>query len=97
MICNCSSVFQVRSLNKELLIGTDLTNQIVGVLSKFRENELALMADIKSMLQQVRVSEEHRRFLKFLWWKYEKYESPVIDCEMNLRVFGATSSPVIMP
>ena len=45
------------------------------------------------MFYQVRVSEEHRRFLKFLWWKDGKYENPVIDCEMNVHVVGATSSP----
>ena len=51
------------------------------------------MADIESMFYQVRVSEEHRRFLKFLWWKDGKYENPVTDCEMNVHVFDATSSP----
>ena len=69
VVFNYSSEFQGRSLNKELHIGPDLTNQIVGVLSRFQENEIALMADIESMFYQVQVSEEHRRFLKFLWWK----------------------------
>ena len=45
------------------------------------------------MFYQVRVSEEHRRFPKFLWWKDGKYENAVIDCEMNVHVFGPTSSP----
>ena len=51
------------------------------------------MTDIESMFYKVRVSEEHGRFLKFLWWKDGKYENPVIDCEINVHVFGATSSP----
>ena len=93
MVFDCSSEFQRRSLNKELISGPDLTNQIVGVLSRSRENEIALMIDIEYMFYQVRVSEEHRRFLKFLWWKDGKYENPVIDCEMNVHVFRATSSP----
>ena len=49
------------------------------------------MADIESMFYKVQVSEEHRRFLKSLWWKDGKYKNLVIDCEMNLHVFGATS------
>ena len=93
VVFDCSSEFQGRSLNKELLSGPDLTNQIVGVLSRLWENEIALMSDIESMFYQVRVSEEHRRFLKFLWWKDGKNENQVIDCEMNVHVFGATSSP----
>ena len=32
VVFDCSSEFQRRSLNKELLSGPDLTNQIVGVL-----------------------------------------------------------------
>ena len=67
VVFDCSSEFQGRSLNKEPLCGHDPTNQIVGILSRFRENEIALMAHIESIFYQVQVSEEHRRFLKFLW------------------------------
>ena len=35
VVLDCKSEFQGRSLNKELLSGHDLTNQIVGVLSRF--------------------------------------------------------------
>ena len=92
VVFDCSSEFQGRGLNKELLSEPDLTNQIVGILSRIRENEIALMTDIESMFYQVRVSEEHRRYFKFLWWKDGKYENSVTDCEMNVHVFGATSS-----
>ena len=40
--------FKERGLNKELLSGPDLTNQIVGVLSRFREHDVAFMAEIES-------------------------------------------------
>ena len=53
MIFDCSCEFQGRSLNKGLLSRPDLTNQIVGALSKFGENEIALMAGIESMFYQV--------------------------------------------
>ena len=51
------------------------------------------MADIESMFYQVMVTEEHRCYLKFLWWKDGNYDNPIIDCQMNVHVFGATSSP----
>ena len=53
VVFNCSSNFQEISLNKELLSGPYLRNQTVGVLSRFRKNEIALMADIESMFYQV--------------------------------------------
>ena len=53
VIFDCSCEFQGRSLNKKLLSRPDLTNQIAGALSKFGENEIALMAGIESMFYQV--------------------------------------------
>ena len=43
VVFDCSSEFHGRSLNKELVSEPDLINQIVGVLSRFRENEIALI------------------------------------------------------
>ena len=45
MAFDYSSEFQ-GSLNKELLSEPDLANQIIGVLSRFQENEKALMTHI---------------------------------------------------
>ena len=45
--------FQGRSINKELLSGPDLTNQIIGVLTRFREEKLAFMADVEVIYHQV--------------------------------------------
>ena len=41
--------FAETSLNKQLLQGPDLTNRIVGVLSRFRQETVGLTADIQSM------------------------------------------------
>jgi len=37
------------SLNEQLLQGPDLTNTLIGVLLRFREHPVALMADVESM------------------------------------------------
>ena len=58
-------------MNKRLLSGPDLTNQIVGILVKFREDYLAIMADIEAMFYQVFVANRHRSLLRFLWWEIE--------------------------
>jgi len=48
--------------------GQDLTNKLFGVLSRFRQEPVAVMADIKAMFNQVRVVEEDRDVLRYLWW-----------------------------
>ncbi|KAL7827071.1 hypothetical protein SRHO_G00327890 [Serrasalmus rhombeus] len=58
VVFDCTSSFQNTSLNKELLQGPDLTNNLLGVLMRFRQGHIALMADIQAMFHQVRV---HRK------------------------------------
>lgn len=54
-----------KSLNKELMSGSDLTNQIVGLLLIFREGRVIFMEDIRTKLYQVQVPEEDSSFLRF--------------------------------
>ena len=49
MLFDCSAEFNGRSFNKEILSGPDLTNQLVGVLIRFRQEQVAVIGDIKSM------------------------------------------------
>ena len=69
VVFNCNSELNGRSFNKELLMGPDLTNQLMGVLKRFRQEEVAVMADIEKMYFQILVADEHRSLLRFLWWK----------------------------
>ena len=69
MVFDCSAELNGRSTNKELLPGPDLANKLVGVLTKFRENKMAFMADIEKMYFQVFAAEQLRSLLQFLWWK----------------------------
>lgn len=93
VVFNCSATFQGTSLNSELLPGPDLTNTLFSVLSKFQQEPVAVMADIKSMFHQVRVSKSHADFLQFLWWPYgDISKTPVEHC-MVVHLFGAVSSP----
>ena len=52
------------------------------------------MADTESMFYQLQVSEEHRRFFKFLWWKGGDMKIQLYIVKwMDIHVFGAASSP----
>lgn len=48
VVFDCSAKYCNTSLNDQLLQGPDLTNSLVGVLSRFREDYVALMSDVEA-------------------------------------------------
>ena len=92
VVFDCSSELNGRSINKELLMGLDLTNQLIGVLTRFRQEEVAVIADIEKMYFQILVADEHRSLLRFLWWKDGDMSKEIIDHEICVHVFGGVSS-----
>ena len=76
-----------------MLSGPDLTNQLVGVLTRFRQEQIAFIGDIEAMFYQVYVADEHRSLLRFLWWKDGNLNEKPVDYEMCRHVFGGVSSP----
>ena len=50
------------------------------------------MADIGKMYFQIFVAEQHRRLLRFLWWKEGNISEKPIGYEMCVHVFGGVSS-----
>lgn len=68
VVFDCASKYQGISLNSQLLQGPDLMNSLVGVIIRFRQDKVALAADIEAMYHQVRVREDDCDALRFLWW-----------------------------
>ena len=68
MVFDAAAKFDGTSLNDRLYHGPDLTNNLVGVLIRFREEETAFTADVESMFHQVKVLPEDADALGFLWW-----------------------------
>ena len=93
VVFDCSCQYIGRSLNKELLQGPVLTNSLVGVLIRFRQEPVAFMADIESMFYQVRVPESQLDFLRFFWWTDGNTEVKPEEYQMQVHLFGAISSP----
>ena len=85
VVFDCSAEFHGTSLNKELLPGPDLTSQLVGVLTRFRTEEVEFMADIEAMFHQVHIPEKERSFLRYLWWEDVSLEK-LIDYGMCVHV-----------
>lgn len=67
VVFDCGAEFKGVSLNSQLLQGLNLTSTLVGVLIRFRQEQVAIMADIKTMFHQVKVAEEHLDYIRFLW------------------------------
>ena len=93
VVFDCSAQFEGESLNKHLLQGPDLTNNLTGVLCRFRREPVAFMCDIESMFFQVKVPEDHRDLLRFLWWDDGDISREPQEYRMTVHLFGAASSP----
>ena len=72
--------------------GPDLTNSLIGVLTRFREDRIAVMANVESMFYQVRVPEKDSSFLHFLWWDDDNMATEAWEYQMLIHLFGAVSS-----
>ena len=95
VVFDCSAKFQGVSLNDCLMQGPDLTNSLVGVLTRFREDPVAFMGDVETMFYQVTVPPDQYDFLRFLWWPDGSLEAELQEYRKVVHVFGAASSPSI--
>ena len=93
VVFDCAAKFQGTSLNQQLLQGPDLSNSLIGVLTRFREETTAIMADIESMFYQVRVPIEDSTYLRFLWWPNGDVNAIPQEFQMRVHLFGGASSP----
>jgi len=93
VVFDCSSGYQGGSLNDYLLPGPDLTNDMFGVVCRFRRHPVAVMCDIEKMFHQFHVTPEDRDYLRFLWWEKGDTSKEPVEFRMNVHLFGAKSSP----
>lgn len=91
-VFDAASTFAGTSLNDKLLQGPDLINNLVGILVRFRQDPVALIADIEAMFHQVRVTPEDCDALRFLWSDGDLNKPPE-EYKMLVHIFGAKSSP----
>ena len=95
VVFDSSAEFQGVSLNKELLPGPDLMNSLVGVLIRFRQDNIAVMCDIEQMFHTFHVDPKHQNFLRFLWFKDNDPSKRIIENKMTVDLFGNGPSPAI--
>ena len=95
VVFDCSAKYRDVSLNSTLLQGPDLTNSIIGVLTRFRQEKIAFIGDIEAMFYQVHVPSSQQDCLRFLWWPDGDLQSPLEEYRMSVHIFGAASSPSV--
>ena len=83
------------SLNDVLLTGPDMTNSLLGVLMRFRRERIAVTTDIEQMFHSFLVREDHRNFLRFMWFKNNDSTDEVVEYRMRVHVFGNSPSPAV--
>ena len=91
-VLNASSIYNGVSLNSNLLTGPDLLTNLTGIVMRFREDQIAISADIEAMFMQVFVSPEDQPYLRFLW---KDNTGQPATFQYTLRIFGATESPCV--
>lgn len=95
VVFDSSAKFDGVSLNDVLLSGPNLNNTLVGVLLRFRKEPVAITADIEQMFYCFVVQEDHRDYLRFLWYEDNDLTKEVVDYRMRVHVFGNSPSPAV--
>ena len=90
-VTNASSVFQGHSLNSNLSKGHHLLSNLVGVVLRFRKQQVAISTDTEQMYMQIKVAPSDCAFLRFLW----NHNGKIEEYKYTRHIFGATSSPCI--
>ncbi|XP_062593639.1 uncharacterized protein LOC134255146, partial [Saccostrea cucullata] len=95
MVFDSSAIYQGHSLNSSLLQGPDLTNNLQGVLLRFRKERVAITGDIEQMFHMFHIDKEHRNFVRFIWFRDNDPAKPLQDYRMCVHLFGNSPSPSV--
>ena len=90
-VFDAAAKYKGHSLNDNLISGPDLMNSLIGILLRFRTHEVAVVADIEAMYYQIRLNEEDRDSVRFLW--QDDKSSEIDHYQMLVHILGATCSP----
>ena len=95
IVFDASAKYHGKCLNDMILQGPDLANNLLGVLLRFRSHTVALAADIKEMFHQVKLNNNDRNYMRFLFWEDGNMAKPPVDFQFLRHAFGVTSSPFV--
>ena len=97
VVFDCAAKHKGISLNDALYQGPVLTNSLVGVLIRFRENPIALVADIEQMFHQINVDTIDCDALRFLWWPSGNLTEPPVTYQTLVHCLELPLHLVVLP
>ena len=89
----CSVRFESGSLNDLLLSWPDLTDDLLGVVQRFRKEQTAITCHIEKMFYQFEVHQKDKDYLRFMWWPNGETSLRPRTFRLTVRLFVASSSP----
>lgn len=92
-VFDSSAEFNGMSLNKILTTGPNLTNNLQGILIRFRKEKCAIVADIEQMFYSFLVKGDQIDYLRFLWYKDNDPDAPPPLFEYRMKAYAFGNSP----
>ena len=92
VVFDCAAKYHGTSLKDNVLQGSDLTNSLTGVLLRFCQEPVAVMADIEAMFHQVLVHPKDIDALRFLWYPDGDLDKEPEEFRMLVHLFGGVWS-----
>ena len=84
------------SLNDCLYTGPCLLKSLNTIIHRFRANKYAFVADIEKAFMRIKINEEDRNYVRFLWFEDGDPDKPINVYRYTSVFFGGTSSPFIL-
>ena len=76
IVFNASASFKGHILNDYWAKGPDLINNMLGILLRFREGEVAISGDIKKMYHAVKITELDQNSHRYVWRNLQSKREP---------------------
>ena len=94
IVFNSSASYKGHRLNDYWMKGPDLLNNLFGILLRFRENEVAISADVSKMYHRVLIPEQDQHVHRYLWRNLETDRKPDVYVKTVLT-FGDRPAPAM--
>ncbi|CAG9137619.1 unnamed protein product [Plutella xylostella] len=81
------------SINEELLIGPPLQQDIRDLVTRWRQHKYCLVADIKQMYRQIRITKDDSDYQRILW--RETPDEPISEYRLLTVTYGTSCAPFL--
>ena len=92
-VYDCAAFAEGKFLNGFLMKHPESINSLVGVLLRFKKEEIPNAADVEAIFHEIRVLPPNRDALRVFWWPVENLEAEPFVFLMMVHLIGSNSSP----